>query len=94
MSTLPRRRYSRDILVGLDELHSAGFVVLDVKPANVLISKHGDAVLSDFGLARALEDGATRLVCTACAAMVAVHWQRAQPLRQPLRVWVGAACST
>jgi serine/threonine protein kinase len=52
------RSYSADILGGLHELHSAGVMVLDLKPSNVLLDGDGGqvrAVLSDFGLARLLQ---------------------------------------
>lgn len=42
-----------DISTGLDELHRLGITHRDVKPANVLVSTDGTAVLTDFGLARA-----------------------------------------
>ena len=41
-----------DILDGLEELHSRGVVVLDLKPDNVLMTPNGHAVLSDFGISR------------------------------------------
>ena len=44
---------------GLDELHRYAIVHRDVKPSNVLFDSEGRAVLSDFGLARAVDS--TRL---------------------------------
>jgi ligand-binding sensor domain-containing protein/tRNA A-37 threonylcarbamoyl transferase component Bud32 len=36
--------------------HSQGVIHRDIKPANVLISREGDALLSDFGIAKIYED--------------------------------------
>lgn len=41
-----------DVLNGLAYAHSEGMVHGDLKPANVLLTKRGDAVLSDFGVAQ------------------------------------------
>ncbi|NRB38717.1 MAG: serine/threonine protein kinase [Pseudomonadales bacterium] len=43
-----------DILNGLDYAHQKGYIHRDIKPANVLFRKTGEALLSDFGIARAL----------------------------------------
>ncbi|HLA95300.1 MAG TPA: serine/threonine-protein kinase, partial [Pyrinomonadaceae bacterium] len=40
-----------DVLRGLEHAHLKEIVHRDIKPANILIGKHGEGVLSDFGLA-------------------------------------------
>lgn len=45
----------RQAASALAELHRAGFVHGDIKPANLLLRYSGDLVLADFGLARPLD---------------------------------------
>jgi serine/threonine-protein kinase len=47
-----------DVLEGLQYAHSEGMVHRDVKPGNILLSKSGQAVLTDFGIAQII--GGTR----------------------------------
>ncbi|KAJ4155265.1 hypothetical protein LMH87_000521 [Akanthomyces muscarius] len=43
----------QDLSLGLKEIHDAGFMHLDMKPANILINFEGALKISDFGLAQA-----------------------------------------
>jgi serine/threonine protein kinase len=73
-------RIVEDIGEGLDYAHSRSIIHRDVKPQNILISASEGAVLTDFGLTRALEDTA-RL--TAAGSIVGT------PQYIPPEVWNG-----
>jgi serine/threonine protein kinase len=44
--------FSTQLLSGLHHIHSKRLVHFDIKPDNILISDRGEALLSDFGLAK------------------------------------------
>jgi len=49
-------RLTLAVCKGLGAAHSAAVVHRDLKPANVLLERGGRVVLTDFGIARAMED--------------------------------------
>lgn len=59
-----RRRvksYMKQLVQGLNDLHSHGIIHCDVKPDNILMSRRtGKVMIIDFGLAAAMGDGTLR----------------------------------
>jgi len=49
------RRVGMALCRTLAQLHDAGIVVQDIKPANVLLDEHDEPVFSDFGIASVVE---------------------------------------
>lgn len=49
------QRILQEVCAGLQELHRQGYVHRDLKPANILFDAAGRAVVTDFGLARAMQ---------------------------------------
>jgi eukaryotic-like serine/threonine-protein kinase len=49
---LPIERWAFPLAMALARVHSAGWVHHDVKPANVILSRTGAPILTDFGTAR------------------------------------------
>ncbi|KAL2328621.1 hypothetical protein Fmac_022048 [Flemingia macrophylla] len=50
------RRYLRDIVCGLMYLHAHNIVHGDIKPDNLLITRHGTVKIGDFSVSQAFED--------------------------------------
>ncbi len=51
-------RLVAEIAETLAYAHRQGFIHRDIKPGNILIDRHGRALLADFGIARSPDDGA------------------------------------
>lgn len=50
MDSARARRYGHSLFRTLRQLHECGLIVQDIKPANILIDRHDEVVISDFGI--------------------------------------------
>eukprot|EP01063_Lacrimia_lanifica_P030533 TRINITY_DN4865_c0_g1_i1.p1 TRINITY_DN4865_c0_g1~~TRINITY_DN4865_c0_g1_i1.p1 ORF type:complete len:895 (+),score=264.82 TRINITY_DN4865_c0_g1_i1:193-2877(+) len=67
------RKYTNQLLKGLEYLHARKVVHRDVKGANVLIDEHGDCAVADFGTAKCLDSMVSRQ--HGCTTMVGTpYW--------------------
>ena len=75
-----------DVCNAIDYAHTRGVLHRDIKPANVILGKHGETLVVDWGLAKAwasAEPGASSGERT----LDAVVGQRFAPRRCPARRW-------
>ena len=63
-------RITREVASALAYAHGRGIIHRDIKPENVLLTGQGDALLADFGIARALSASATDTGLTATGLAV------------------------
>ncbi len=63
--------FASQICAGLEHAHKKGIVHKDIKPENILITKEGILKITDFGIAKALNQGT---ITTGGMAMGSVHY--------------------
>lgn len=52
--------YIRQVTDALGEVHANGMLHLDVKPANIMLDRRGNAVLIDFGISKHYDEGGSQ----------------------------------
>lgn len=78
-----------ETLGALARCHAEGIVHRDVKPSNILIGAEGQALLADFGLAKALAEASEESVAARRSSALFVG----TPCYAPLEAWDGEAPS-
>jgi len=63
----------RQILAGLENLHSASYLHCDIKPSNIMVDCHGYIRLIDFGRATRFSEGWKRALATPAYASPEYH---------------------
>ncbi|MFI6763280.1 protein kinase [Micromonospora sp. NPDC050417] len=79
---MPRRAMEvcADICTALEFSHRQGIIHRDIKPSNVMLSRHGQVKVADFGIARAYLPGRTTMTRTS-AVIGSVHYLSPEQVR-------------
>ncbi|MER3442439.1 MAG: hypothetical protein C4296_13890 [Gemmataceae bacterium] len=64
-------RWGKQIASALHHAHANGVIHRDIKPSNIMITRQGDAKVTDFGIAKDLDD--TALTSANCAVGTAAY---------------------
>lgn len=72
------REILRSVTGALHYAHSMGLVHCDIKPANIMLNKHGEVRLADFGIARMTDASTATMVGAGTPAYMAPEQIRGQ----------------
>ncbi|KAK8869908.1 hypothetical protein IAR55_000476 [Kwoniella newhampshirensis] len=93
-SSLDRKKALSQITAGLKHLHGMKIIHRDIKPQNVLVSRAKDGSLrmlvSDFGLARRLDQGQSSFAPTANNLAGSLGWRAPECIRGQVKLNEGA----
>lgn len=81
------RRLFKEICFAINQVHSKGYVMRDLKPENVLLSDSGAAKLCDFGWCARLNDAEFRAARAGTTAYMSPEALRGEPQDERSDIW-------